>query len=166
MINRSLSTILDFKVPKEVWSRVKHAYDHLKPFGCLAYLHTSQGKLNPKAKKSIFLIRYHFGVKGYRIWLLEERKCVINKDVIFNETVFYKANMQDRLREEKDGYVLGETPQLELNPDLTSAGGNQERVDHFVQGGKIDVQNQNVHYDGQEIEEETADSNFEFGGAA
>ncbi|KAK3010795.1 hypothetical protein RJ639_011899 [Escallonia herrerae] len=55
------------KTPKEVWSG-KHAnYENLRIFGCLAYAHVNDGKLEPRAKKCIFL-GYANKVKGYRLW--------------------------------------------------------------------------------------------------
>ena len=92
LINSSPSTTLDFKVPKEMWSGVAPNYSRVKTFGCLAYVHISEGKLNPRAKKCTVL-GYPQGVKAFRIWLLKERKCVISRDVIFNEHIFYKTNM-------------------------------------------------------------------------
>lgn len=91
LINRSPNSSLDFKVPEEVWSGNKPTYSHLKPFGCIAYVHISQGKLNPRAKKGVF-IGYPEGVKGYKVWLIDEKKCVISRDTIFNESMFYKFN--------------------------------------------------------------------------
>uniref|UniRef100_A0A803PN72 Retroviral polymerase SH3-like domain-containing protein n=1 Tax=Cannabis sativa TaxID=3483 RepID=A0A803PN72_CANSA len=45
-------------------------------------------KLQPKAIKCMFL-RYPGGVKGYKLWCLEEgfKKCIVSRDVIFNEKV-------------------------------------------------------------------------------
>jgi len=89
LINRSPNSSLEFKVPEQVWSKHKPIYSHLKPFGCIAYVHASQGKLNPRAKKGIFL-GYPEGVKGYRIWLIEDKRVVISRDIVFNEHRFYK----------------------------------------------------------------------------
>lgn len=91
LINRSPSAAIDMKVPNQMWSGNKPECKHLRIFGCLAYVHVSQGKLHPRAKNGIFL-GYPFGVKGYRVWLLDDRKCVISKDVIFNENIVYKTN--------------------------------------------------------------------------
>lgn len=44
----------------------------------------NEGKLVPRAKKGLFM-GYLDGVKGYRIWCPESRKCIISRDVTFNE---------------------------------------------------------------------------------
>ncbi|KAK3000052.1 hypothetical protein RJ639_022601 [Escallonia herrerae] len=55
LVNRSPSTTIDCKTPEKVWF-VKHAnYENLRIFGCPAYAHVNDGKLEPRAKKRIFL---------------------------------------------------------------------------------------------------------------
>ena len=66
LVNRSLSTAIEFKTPKEVWSGKPADYLNLRIFGCPAYMHVSEGKLEPRARKCIFL-GYACGVKGYRL---------------------------------------------------------------------------------------------------
>ena len=66
LINRCPFAALDFKVPEEVWNVVPHDYKNLKVFG-LAYAHVSQGQLEPRAKKCMF-VGYPVGVKGYKLW--------------------------------------------------------------------------------------------------
>ena len=65
LINRSPCSTIDFKTPMFVWVGSKPNLNHLKPFGCLAYVHSNQGKLNPRAIKGIF-ISYPTGVKYYK----------------------------------------------------------------------------------------------------
>lgn len=55
LINKSPYSAIDFMVPEHKWSNVKPDYNHLGTFGCVVYVHISQGKLNPRAKKGIFL---------------------------------------------------------------------------------------------------------------
>ncbi|CAA7052966.1 unnamed protein product [Microthlaspi erraticum] len=54
-----------------------------------SYNHVDQGKLKSRAMKGI-LMGYPHGVKGYRIWSIDERKCIISRDVIFCEGILYK----------------------------------------------------------------------------
>ena len=74
-------------------------------------------KLKPIAKKEIF-VSYPSGVKGYKGWLLEEKKCVISRNVLFAEDKVYKdlsvcevkADVTEKLRnqtvlEETTGFV-------------------------------------------------------------
>ena len=63
-MNRSPSTAIDFKTTIEVWSNELVEYSMLKVFGCLAYYHISEGKLEPIAKKGFFM-GYGDGVKGF-----------------------------------------------------------------------------------------------------
>ncbi|KAK3033955.1 hypothetical protein RJ639_034119 [Escallonia herrerae] len=73
--------------PEEVWSG-KHAnYEILRIFGCPAYAHVNDGKLESRAKKCIFL-GYANGVKGYRLWCpnSESSRFLISRDVTFDES--------------------------------------------------------------------------------
>ncbi|KAG8479421.1 hypothetical protein CXB51_029920 [Gossypium anomalum] len=56
-----------------------------KIFGCPAYAHVDNGKLEPKSIKCVFL-GYKAGVKGYKLCCPENRKVVISRDVVFDET--------------------------------------------------------------------------------
>lgn len=88
IINRSPSSSIDFEVPEALLSGGKPEYD-LRSFGCVAYVHSVGEKITPRATKGIF-IGYAQGTKGYRIWLLEDQKVTISKDVVFHEEQLYK----------------------------------------------------------------------------
>lgn len=62
IINRSPSSALDFKTPQEIWTGMTTKLSHLRIFGCAAFSHTKQGKLDPRAKRFLFL-GYVQGVK-------------------------------------------------------------------------------------------------------
>ena len=83
LVNRSPAFAVDHNVPEELWLNRKSGYKHLRRFGSVAYVHQDQGKLKPRALKGVFL-GYPQGTKGYKIWLLEEMKCVISRNVIFH----------------------------------------------------------------------------------
>ena len=55
LINRSPSTALDLKTPQEVWTGKAPSLDHLRVFGCSAYAHVKDGKLNKRALKCMFI---------------------------------------------------------------------------------------------------------------
>ena len=49
LINRSSSIPLNKKTSIEVWSGTPADYSHLRVFGCTAYAHVDNGKLEPRA---------------------------------------------------------------------------------------------------------------------
>ncbi|KAI3790253.1 hypothetical protein L2E82_03169 [Cichorium intybus] len=73
LINMSPSIPLDKKTPIEVWSGSPANYSDLRIFGCPAYAHVDNGKLEPRETKCIFL-GYKSGVKGYKLWCPETKK--------------------------------------------------------------------------------------------
>jgi hypothetical protein len=68
------------KTPIEVWSGSPLDYTALNIFGCPAYAHVNNGKLEPRAIKCIYL-GYKPGVKGYKLWNPETRKIEIGGSV-------------------------------------------------------------------------------------
>lgn len=89
LINMSLSSATDLNIPEERWTSPVPDLTGLRRFGCIAYVHFDEGKLNPKEKKGVFT-RYLDGVKGFRVWLLDDKKCVISRNVVLREDVIYK----------------------------------------------------------------------------
>ncbi|KAG8496341.1 hypothetical protein CXB51_007486 [Gossypium anomalum] len=85
LINRSPSVAIEKKTPQEVWSGNPANYSDSKIFGCLAYAHVDNGKLEPRSIKYVFL-GYKAGVKVYKLWCPEDRKVVISRDVVFDKT--------------------------------------------------------------------------------
>ena len=88
LVNRTPASVIDFQTPKEVWSGTPTDYSKLKIFGCLAYAHYDDGKLNAKARKCIFL-GYASGVKGYRLWCTDSKtpRLLIDRNVVIHESV-------------------------------------------------------------------------------
>ncbi|GKB24317.1 retrotransposon protein, putative, ty1-copia subclass [Tanacetum coccineum] len=68
----------------------------LRIFGCVAYPHDKQGKLEPRAVKCV-LLGYPEGVKGYILYRLDDEssKIVTIKNVVFNESGMYKNTLKD-----------------------------------------------------------------------
>ncbi|GJT56509.1 retrovirus-related pol polyprotein from transposon TNT 1-94 [Tanacetum coccineum] len=69
-------------------------YDSLHVFGFAAYYHVKESKLDPRAKKALFM-RITSGIKGYRLWCPEIKKTIFSRDVTFNEsTMLKKVNVE------------------------------------------------------------------------
>nr|GEY64475.1 retrovirus-related Pol polyprotein from transposon TNT 1-94 [Tanacetum cinerariifolium] len=79
-----------------MWSGQPSDYGMLRIFGCVAYPHDKQGKLEPRAVKYV-LLGYPKGVKGYRLYRLDDEstKIVTSRNVVFNESVMCKDTLKD-----------------------------------------------------------------------
>ena len=88
LVNRSPSTAIELKTPEEVWYGSPSDYFRLKIFGCLTYAHVTGDKLEPRAKKCIFVgYAQTQDVKTYRLQCtdLQSPKFMIKRDVTFDE---------------------------------------------------------------------------------
>ena len=86
LINKCPSSAISDETPDTRWYGSINDYSILRSFGCAAYAHIKQSKLEPRAKKCVML-GYQDGVKAYRLWSLEkgDQKIVVSRDVVFNE---------------------------------------------------------------------------------
>ena len=86
LVNRSPSTAIELKTPEYMWTGKNPDYSNLRVFGCAAYAHQVEGKLEPRSVKCIFL-GYPQGTKGYRLWVRDTNgyKVIVSRDVIFDE---------------------------------------------------------------------------------
>lgn len=91
LINHSPSRPLSMKTPVEAWTGSKPALAHLRTFGCLAWSKIPDAnrtsKLSPKSEQCIML-GYQPGVKGWKLLRLKDKKSIVSRDVIFDETRF------------------------------------------------------------------------------
>lgn len=147
LINKSPSSAIGNKIPDEVWYKRRGLdYSYLKRFGCVVYVHTDDGKLNPRTKKCIF-IGYPIGVKGYMIWILEEKRCIISRNVVFREEILYKMVTRKSVEivdtDQTDGVV-----ELKVN--------SEER--QLVTGGVLDSSDSEGDTRIESEEEETDES--------
>lgn len=95
-----------------MWSRSPATdYDSLHIYGCPAYYHVKESKLEPKAKKHIFL-GLSSGVKGYKVWCLNIMKIIHSRDVTFNELEIDKPikQVEESTIESDSQLVEFETP--------------------------------------------------------
>ncbi|GJX10003.1 retrovirus-related pol polyprotein from transposon TNT 1-94 [Tanacetum coccineum] len=75
LINRSLLRAIEKKTHMEMWSGHLTDYGILRIFGCVAYPHDKQSKLDPRGIKCV-LLGYPEGVKGYILYRLDGDKSV------------------------------------------------------------------------------------------
>ncbi|KAG7597916.1 Reverse transcriptase RNA-dependent DNA polymerase [Arabidopsis suecica] len=135
LINKTPSAALNFEIPDKKWSGKAPIYSYLRRFGCIAFVHTDDGKLSPRAKKGI-LIGYPIGVKGYKIWLLEDKKCVVSRNVIFQENASYKDLMQSKQIDNDDEAESSNSYldlDLDTEEDVTSGGEHSSEVNGQLQ---------------------------------
>ena len=111
LTNRTPNASIEFKIPEEVWSGVKVEFSHLRRFGCVAYVHTVQDKMSPRALKGIFM-GYPQGTKGYRVWLPEEEKSMISRNVVFDKESLYMKS------KEKEAEASPKSKQVTFKADL------------------------------------------------
>ena len=73
---------------------LQNDYDTLHVFGFTTYYHVKESKLDPRAKKALFMGVTH-GVKGYRLWCLSLKKIISSRDVTFDESAMLKKVTTD-----------------------------------------------------------------------
>ncbi|KAJ4703769.1 Retrovirus-related Pol polyprotein from transposon TNT 1-94 [Melia azedarach] len=93
LINRGPYTGIHLKTPFEVWSGKPADYSNLRAFGCTVYYHVNEGKLEPRAKKRVF-IGYGDEVKGYRIWSPSEKRVILSRNVVFDENSMFNSTVK------------------------------------------------------------------------
>ncbi|KAJ4717199.1 Retrovirus-related Pol polyprotein from transposon TNT 1-94 [Melia azedarach] len=93
LINRGPHTGINLKTPFEVWSGKPADYSNLRAFGCTVYYHVNEGKLEPRAKKGVF-VGYGDGVKGYRIWSPSEKRVILSRNVVFDENSMFNPTVK------------------------------------------------------------------------
>lgn len=84
-----------------MWSGKLARYDHIKVFGCVAYAHINEEKLESRTIRYIF-ISYPEDIKGYKLQIDEpgRQKCIISRDVVFNKSQM-ASSMKNALVVEK-----------------------------------------------------------------
>ncbi|KAH9696084.1 hypothetical protein KPL71_023037 [Citrus sinensis] len=126
LVNWLPSTATGGKTPMEIWSG-KHAqdYDSLRIFGCPAYYHVKDGKLDLRARKAIFL-GFKGGVKGFKLWDLEDKMFVCSRDVTFDEASMMKTSISST---SKKSSTMEVTLRVEEEVVSSNVPQNEETID-------------------------------------
>ena len=94
--NRSPNRSPHNGIPEEVWCGKPASYDHLRVFGCEAFVHVRnelRSKLDAKSIKGIFMGYGDTCEMGYKVWLPSLKKIIHSCDVVFNERKLMSQNL-------------------------------------------------------------------------
>ncbi len=112
--NRCPTRALEGNVPQGLWRGYKPSVEHLRPFGCVAYVHVpkeTRDKLQSRAWRGA-IVGYASNQKAYKIYNGDTRIVVITRDVKFDETKMYFMDKEEKMRdvpeESIDEYILDE----------------------------------------------------------
>lgn len=91
VLNLSPCSPLKFDIPERVWTGKDVSYDHLRVFGCKAFVHIpkdERSKLDVKTRQCVFL-GYGLDEFGYKFYDPVEKKLVRSRDAVFveNQTI-------------------------------------------------------------------------------
>ncbi|KAH9771354.1 Integrase catalytic domain-containing protein [Citrus sinensis] len=104
LINRLPSTAIEGRTPMEMWTgKPATDYNSLHVFGSTAYYHVKESKLDPRAKKALFM-GIIGGVKGYHLWCPITKKIIFSRDVTFDESAMLKQ--KDSQEDDKTSSIL------------------------------------------------------------
>lgn len=110
LTNRSATNALtDSRTPYEMWFGNKPDVSRIRVFGCAAYAHIDK-HLRSKSKS---LVMIGYAPMGYRLWDDDERKVVVSRDVIFDESSFPFSSSQPPLpKESRKDFCEADIPVL------------------------------------------------------
>ena len=126
--NRYPSSVLPSMTPYEALTGEKPSVGHLRQFGCPCFVHIpkeERTKLDPKAKKCVFLGSGSDRVKGYCVFDEQLGKTVISRDVQFDEC---NSRTQQQILEDDVMEENGEDSSTSKNVDGVNLVGNKDGV--------------------------------------
>jgi len=130
LINGLSLTAIGGKTPLEVWSeKATQGHGLLREFGTPAYFSAKDGKVNPRAKKFVFL-GVKRNMKGYRLWDSENKKIVLRQHVTFNETSVLKYTISQQVERTKTKEVSQRVEVDATPPSLSRWRGRRPRKYH------------------------------------
>ena len=141
-------TPVEGKTPLELWTGSCETLGHLRVFGTECYVHIPTQKRHKWDQKSRLgqLVGYMGEKDGYRIWIPNERKIVLSRDVLFKPGAVCNSR-NDITRTESTCPTLHVVPTEEIqvlqnykcdngNTASTSGGSNGLNAERYVQDRK------------------------------
>lgn len=112
ILNRTPTSQTPSSTPYEVWTGKKCELNHVKTFGCEAYMHIPKelrNKLAPKSKKLIF-VGYDQNSTNYRLYDSDTGSIKVSRNVIFNEHSSISYPRQHTVQVEIEQNIENEEP--------------------------------------------------------
>ena len=113
VINLSPTVALDSEAPDKIWFGKNVRYDHLRVFGCKAFVHIpkdERSKLDAKTRQCIFM-GYGQDEFGYRFYDPIEKKLIRSRDVEFMEDqTIEDINKVEKTTPEKGNKLIDDDP--------------------------------------------------------
>jgi len=103
-----------------VYFQIAPDYDLLRVFGCPAYFHVKEDKLDPRVKKGLF-IEFKKGIKGYKIWDPKDMNFIFSRDITFDETSMLKPKITQQVKIVKTKEVSQQVENDANPPSLESS---------------------------------------------
>ena len=100
LAKRSPNTALGLKTAEEMWSGPPMDYSGIRISGSPACTYVNDGKMEPHAKKCVFL-GYTDGIKGFRLWDPSTSRIITSRDVTLNESVFLHVESSKKAASER-----------------------------------------------------------------
>lgn len=149
LTNRSVTSALANPItPYEMWFGKKPDVSYIRVFGCAAYAHINKHERSKLDGKSIPLTMVGYALMGYRLWDDDERKIVVSRDVIFDESTFpFRCFNPNTPREARKDFCVVDIPipepanpidLLEVPENVDDSDDEEEFVEAEGDGNEID----------------------------
>lgn len=147
ILNRTPNVNTPKSSPFEKWTGQIANLEHLKTFGCEAYMHVPKELRNKLASKSskLMFVGYHNNSTNYRLFDVSTRKIKISRNVTFNENTCTPASRQNTVR-------------IDINEDHVCDDHNDD-VDDIFHDADTSLSNDDVPDDNIERDQLTSTSN-------
>jgi hypothetical protein len=87
------------QTPYELWNGSKPTVEHLRVFGSTAWVHVGKDKRKKLQSHTIkCFLNYPTSYKGWKFWDPVGKKCIISRDVIFDERSLHPATSTPQIR--------------------------------------------------------------------
>jgi hypothetical protein len=108
VMNRSPTLSVKNMTPEEAWSGIKPSVHYFRVFGCIAYAHVADNLRKKLDNKSIKCV--HLGIsdesKAYRLYDPVNKKIIISRDVVFEESKGWDWDNRERAKQIDTGNVM------------------------------------------------------------